>query len=108
MTIACTLGVLLVGVIDYATGVEARVFPLYYVPIAIASLRVAGSVGIGLAVLINQHDALGTGDVVRWIFLEPGSLPLQLCHAGALVQRRCDPGCRHREAIRGRERAQPA
>ncbi|MCA9710582.1 MAG: diguanylate cyclase, partial [Myxococcales bacterium] len=36
-TAAAMLGVAAIGVVDYATGTEVRVFPLYYVPISIAA-----------------------------------------------------------------------
>lgn len=51
IAIGCTLGVLLIGVVDYSTGNEARVFPLYYLPIAVGALRVSRTAGLGLAAL---------------------------------------------------------
>lgn len=47
------------GYIDYATGVEARVFPLYYIPIGIGALRVSHRFGVGLSVLSTALWAAG-------------------------------------------------
>lgn len=58
VTLGCTASVVLVGVVDYATGVDARVFPLYYLPIAIGSLRVSRAAGLGLALLSTTLWAL--------------------------------------------------
>ena len=40
-----TLGVLVVAWFDYATGVELRVFPLYFLPVLAVSLRLEGKPG---------------------------------------------------------------
>jgi diguanylate cyclase (GGDEF)-like protein len=50
VTAGCVLLVCLIGCLDYATGTEARVFPLYYLPIAAGALLVSRAVGLGLAV----------------------------------------------------------
>jgi predicted signal transduction protein with EAL and GGDEF domain len=49
VTAGCVLLVCLIGYLDYATGTEARVFPLYYLPIAAGALLVSRAVGLGLA-----------------------------------------------------------
>ncbi|MEZ4401814.1 MAG: GGDEF domain-containing protein [Kofleriaceae bacterium] len=41
----------LVGALDLLTGVEARVFPLYYVPIMVAALRASWRAGLAMGVL---------------------------------------------------------
>lgn len=38
-----------VGLIDYATGTELRVYPLYFIPVAEASWRLGRRAGIGIA-----------------------------------------------------------
>lgn len=55
---ACFAGVLLIGWIDYATGVEPRVFPLYYVPIACGAMRGSRALGAVLAVASTALWAL--------------------------------------------------
>jgi diguanylate cyclase (GGDEF)-like protein len=49
VTAGCVLLVCLIGYLDCATGTEARVFPLYYLPIAAGALLVSRAVGLGLA-----------------------------------------------------------
>ncbi len=49
----CTLAVFVVGVIDYFTGIEARVYPLYYLPIAVAALRVSTGLSVTLSFLCS-------------------------------------------------------
>lgn len=51
VALGCTLAVFFIAVVDYATGIEARVFPLYYLPISLGSLRVSRSAGLRLAAL---------------------------------------------------------
>lgn len=51
VAIACVAGVFLVGFVDYATGTQARIFPLYYLPIAWGALRVSRAFGLLLAAL---------------------------------------------------------
>jgi diguanylate cyclase (GGDEF)-like protein len=48
---ACVAGVAAVGILDYATGYELRVYPLYFVPVAIASAVAGQLAGLGLAAL---------------------------------------------------------
>ena len=71
--LGCLLGVALVGVFDYLTGVEARVFPLYYIPIGIGALRVSRSFGLLLSVASTALWALaiylGGASWSREIFL---------------------------------------
>ncbi len=43
--------VLSVGYIDYLSGTEIRAFPLYFVPLALGSLRLGRAAGLGTAVL---------------------------------------------------------
>ena len=45
-------GILLVGAFDYATGVEIRVFPLYFFPLAVAARRFGIRSAIAAAVLV--------------------------------------------------------
>lgn len=49
--LAVVAGVALIGVIDYATGVEVRVYPLYYLPIGFAAWHFSRAAAIGSAVL---------------------------------------------------------
>lgn len=51
MGVAVLLGLLLVGWIDYATGVEVRAFPLYFLPLALAARRLGLYPAVGFAVL---------------------------------------------------------
>jgi diguanylate cyclase (GGDEF)-like protein len=49
VAIASLLLVLAVGIADYATGSEFRIYPLYFVPIAWAAWSVTRGMGLGLA-----------------------------------------------------------
>jgi diguanylate cyclase (GGDEF)-like protein len=46
------LGVLAIGALDYATGVEFRIFPLYYAPLALLAWR-SGRFGATVATLVS-------------------------------------------------------
>jgi diguanylate cyclase (GGDEF)-like protein len=48
---ACVAGVLLIAGLDYITGVEARVYSLYYLPIALAAWQISTRVGVLFAML---------------------------------------------------------
>lgn len=43
--------VLSLGILDYATGTELRVFPVYFIPVSIAALRVSRAFGLVMAAL---------------------------------------------------------
>lgn len=45
-------GILIVGAFDYATGIEIRVFPLYFFPLAVAARRFGIRSAIAAAVLV--------------------------------------------------------
>lgn len=49
---AGVIGVLLVGIIDYVSGAEVRVFPLYYAPIAFVSWF-QGYIGVGVMTALS-------------------------------------------------------
>jgi diguanylate cyclase (GGDEF)-like protein len=55
--------VLAVAVVDYLTGVEYRTFPLYFIPVTLASIRLGKGAGIGTATasaaawLVSNHLA---------------------------------------------------
>ena len=49
--LAVVAGVVLVGAIDYATGVEVRVYPLYYLPIGFAAWHFGRATTVGAALL---------------------------------------------------------
>jgi diguanylate cyclase (GGDEF)-like protein len=52
MAIGATLvGIALIGWLDYATGVEIRLLPLYYLPLSVAAWKLGGRGAIGAAVL---------------------------------------------------------
>lgn len=46
-------GILLVGAIDYSTGVELRVFPLYFFPLVLAACNLGAAGGLLLALLAS-------------------------------------------------------
>lgn len=56
------VGVAVVGAIDYVTGIEVRVFPLYFLPVALAAWRVSRTAAIAVATL-----ATGTWTVANQI-----------------------------------------
>src|SRR5690606_4713463 len=45
-------GILLVGAFDYATGIEIRVFPLYFFPLAVAARRFGVRSAVAAALLV--------------------------------------------------------
>lgn len=47
----CVVTLLSIATIDYFTGTEARVYPLYYLPIALSAWRVSTRIGVLFAVL---------------------------------------------------------
>ena len=49
VVVACLATVGAVGVLDWSTGFELRLFPLYFVPIAGAALRGGRGAGLGVA-----------------------------------------------------------
>ncbi len=49
--IVCVVGVLLIAAVDYATGIEARVYPLYYLPIALGAWQISTRIGVLFATL---------------------------------------------------------
>ncbi|HEX2880428.1 MAG TPA: GGDEF domain-containing protein [Polyangiaceae bacterium] len=51
-------GVVLAGVIDFATGTELRTYPLYFIPIAYAAWRLSRGSVLGLALLSATSWAL--------------------------------------------------
>jgi diguanylate cyclase (GGDEF)-like protein len=55
---ACVAGIVVAGLIDYASGVDARVYPLYYIPIAVGTLWVSLLLGLILAGLSTAFWAL--------------------------------------------------
>jgi diguanylate cyclase (GGDEF)-like protein len=50
--------VLAVAAVDYATGTELRVFPLYFLPVLVVSLRVGRGAGLGTAAVCALAWAL--------------------------------------------------
>ena len=46
----CFIGIAVVGVIDYLTGYEMRVFPLYFVPVGLGAWWVGRDAGLSLSV----------------------------------------------------------
>jgi len=44
------LALVLIGLVDYATGTELRVFPLYFLPVLAAALRLGQTAGLAVAV----------------------------------------------------------
>lgn len=103
--VVCSLLVVLVGAIDYATGFEARVFPLYYLPIALGALKVSRAAGLVLAGLSTVLWAAamslsGAGWGAR-------PLPLQLTHPVPLLRPHRAAGCgpwRPRDPCSGKSR----
>lgn len=65
VVLLCVSGVSVIGWLDYVTGVDARVFPFYYVFIAGAAARVSKRAGFFLAALctILWSTAMGLGGV---------------------------------------------
>jgi len=51
IAVACVVIICLVAVVDFLTGVEVRIFPLYFLPVALGAWRLSRIVGIMLAVL---------------------------------------------------------
>jgi len=49
--VAATLLLLVVGYVDYVTGTEVRVFPLYFLPVAAVALRLGRAAGLGAALV---------------------------------------------------------
>lgn len=47
----CIVCTALVGLLDYATGLDLRIYPLYYLPIAVGAFRVSRYFGLGLALM---------------------------------------------------------
>ncbi len=46
-------GILVVGAIDYSTGVEIRVFPLYFFPLVLAACNLGVAGGLLLSLLAS-------------------------------------------------------
>lgn len=59
--LGCTSGVALVGLLDASTGTELRIFPFYYLPIALGSQKVSARAGLSLALLSTASWALAMG-----------------------------------------------
>lgn len=49
-----TLGIVIVGVIDYMTGTEIRVFPLYFIPLIIAASYLSKTVTVVFSILATM------------------------------------------------------
>ncbi|WP_323137453.1 GGDEF domain-containing protein [Paraliomyxa miuraensis] len=92
VVLAAILGVAAIGVVDYATGIEIRVFPLYYLPISIAAWWSGHRAALGVATLsaiawLASNDLAGqrTGPWIDTInfCMQLGSFAL----VGALIAR---------------------
>ena len=73
---AALLGIFLVGALDWVTGTELRIFPLYFVPISLGawSSRRRGALGLAaLATLAWMASNVGAGRA-HWAVLGFNSL----------------------------------
>ena len=55
---ACILFVTLIGFLDYATGIDLRIYPFYYLPIAIGAYSISRRFGLLLAAISSALWAL--------------------------------------------------
>jgi diguanylate cyclase (GGDEF)-like protein len=60
-----TAGILIVGIIDYITGVEIRIFPLYFIPVVIAAwfIGIGGVLSLSLIAAVVWMTSMYFGDV---------------------------------------------
>jgi diguanylate cyclase (GGDEF)-like protein len=62
-----------VGALDFATGVEARIFPLYFLPVSFVSWRLGRGAGVAIAVLSaftwQASNFLAGMDRAGWLVL---------------------------------------
>jgi diguanylate cyclase (GGDEF)-like protein len=70
--LGAALGVAVVGLVDYATGTELRLYPLYFVPTAVTSWRVGRGPGVllalgGAAAWLAANLLAGLRDSAPWI-----------------------------------------
>lgn len=69
---ACAVGVLLVGLVDYQTGWEVRIYPVYFVPVVVGSQVAGRRAGVALAALssavwLGSNMAAGLTASAPWI-----------------------------------------
>ena len=71
--VSCAAGVVVLGILDYATGYEIRMFPLYYVPVSVAAWRIGRAPAVLIAMLCaaswvvaNQLAGLQYSHVAVW------------------------------------------
>ena len=91
VTLSCVLGVTVAGVVDWVTGYELRVYPLYYVPIAwgamhlrhssVAALALASA---GVWLVVNSIGAQSTVQWWMWL-LNYGAQAISFVLVGGLV-----------------------
>ena len=74
-TLATIAGIVLIGAIDYSSGIEYRVFPLYFLPVSLAAWRLdrrsafAASVSCTLIwIVVNGAAGLHFSSTRVWVF----------------------------------------
>ncbi len=85
--LAGVLGVLLTGVIDYVTGYEVRLFPLYFLPIAFVAWRLSRPYTLAVSILSSATWAFANflaGRVYASPFTWPINILSQLVAFGAV------------------------
>jgi diguanylate cyclase (GGDEF)-like protein len=85
--LAGVLGVLLTGVVDYVTGYEMRLFPLYFLPIAFVAWRLSRPYALALSALSSATWAFSNflaGRVYASPFTWPVNIVSQLVAFGAV------------------------
>lgn len=65
----CVFGILAVGILDYATGLALRVFPLYFLPLAYGAWWLTRALSLTLVALVTLTWLMAN------VFAEPEALP---------------------------------
>lgn len=71
MWLAAVLGIVAIGVVDFASGAEVRIFPLYYAPISVLAWR-AGPGGALVGTVLSAGSWLGSNLLAGLQFSHPG------------------------------------